>query len=106
MPLCLLYVTDAAFFIAVIAAPLIAASALALDWFARRILGQPGLGMGDAKLMGIVALALPLLPLLIVLTASGLMGVLLAFAFRLRSVRTFPFGPPILAALWVGLVTL
>lgn len=100
------YVTDGAVVVALSAAAIIFASALALDWFARRILGQPGLGMGDAKLMGIVALALPLLPLFIVLTASGFMGVLLAFAFRLRSVRTFPFGPPILAALWVGLVTL
>jgi leader peptidase (prepilin peptidase)/N-methyltransferase len=56
------FVTDRDFGSAVIAAAVVFALAVLLDQGGRRLFRQ-GLGMGDAKLMAVVALALPILPL-------------------------------------------
>lgn len=71
----------------------------------RTATGRTGLGMGDAKLLGIAALALPLGPALLFLTASGTLGLGWGLAWRWRFGATvFPFGPAILASYWAALV--
>ena len=71
----------------------------------RNITGRNGLGMGDAKLLAIAPLALPLGPALLFLTASGLLGMGWGLVWRARSrAKEFPFGPAILASYWVALV--
>jgi len=84
------------------------AAALLLDWVGRRLLRQ-GLGMGDAKLMAIAALALPPVPLLMALTAAGCLGALTGVIFpdRQTAGRTqVPLGPAILIGFWGALVAL
>jgi hypothetical protein len=62
--------------------------------------------MGDAKLLAIAPLALPLGPSLLFLAASGLLGVAWGLAWRWRSgAKEFPFGPAILTSYWMALVT-
>ena len=90
---------------AVAAGVAVFALALALDAFGRRFLGQ-GLGMGDAKLMGIMAVALPLEPLLLTLAAAGGLGVLIGWGLRRRSKQpaSAPFGPALVSAYWIALL--
>lgn len=75
---------------------------LALDRVARRFGVRQGLGMGDAKLMAVVALALPLPLALAALGTAALLGVAVGLARR-REDGGFPFGPLLLLGLWAGL---
>jgi leader peptidase (prepilin peptidase) / N-methyltransferase len=66
--------------------------------------GHSGLGLGDVKLMATGALALPLGPFLLFMTLAGLLGVVFgAFWQRATQGKNFPFGPAILASLWICL---
>jgi leader peptidase (prepilin peptidase)/N-methyltransferase len=68
------------------------------------VAARPGLGMGDTKLVAILAIGLPLGPFLLTLTAAGVLGIGFGLIWLWRSgVRQFPFGPVILAAYWTGL---
>ncbi|MGE0284277.1 MAG: prepilin peptidase, partial [Rhizobiaceae bacterium] len=102
------FLTDRDFVFAFAAAVAIFGFALLLDRIGRRLLHQ-GLGMGDAKLMSVVALALPLIPLLLVLGAAGTIGALTGVAWHRRltgSATQIPFAPAILSAFWAALVAL
>lgn len=82
------------------------AVALAIDWAGRKVAGQ-GLGMGDAKLMAVAALALPLIPLLMALAGGGLLGVATGLVVGGgRAAAKFPFGPALLLATWATVVAL
>lgn len=102
------YVTDGDFVVAAISAVVVFAAALALDRVGRRFLRQ-GLGVGDAKLMAVAALALPLPTLLLALGGAGALGVFAGLLLRRGhdpEPTQVPFGPAILACLWVGLAAL
>jgi prepilin signal peptidase PulO-like enzyme (type II secretory pathway) len=65
--------------------------------------------MGDAKLMAVVAVALPLIPLLVVVAAGAALTVLMGLVSRHRNGREgplLPLGPGILLGFWVALVAL
>lgn len=66
---------------------------------------QNGLGLGDAKLLAVGGLALPLEPFLLFLSMAGLLGVVFGFVWQ-RATRKhgFPFGPAILSSFWICLV--
>jgi prepilin signal peptidase PulO-like enzyme (type II secretory pathway) len=100
------YVTDADFVSAAVSAAAIFAFAVLLDHVGRRLIRQ-GLGMGDAKLMSVVALALPTGPLLLTLGCAGCLGVVTGLVWRggqTVGATQVPFGPAILAALWIAMV--
>jgi len=101
------YTVDRDFLTAAVAALIIFTLAIALDTAGRRFWRQ-GLGMGDAKLMAVAAIALPPLPLAVALAAAGSMGVVMGLLWRsdAQQPRTFPFGPPLLLGFWVTLVAL
>lgn len=101
------WMVDADFLTACLAAIAVFAAALMLDLAGRRFF-QQGLGMGDAKLMAVAALALPILPLLQALTCAGVLGVVSAFLWRAAKPPGihFPFGPAILVSLWGALILL
>ena len=70
----------------------------------RAATGHAGLGMGDAKLLAIAPVALPLGPALMFLAASGVLGLAWGLVWRRRFAATvFPFGPAILASYWASL---
>ena len=70
----------------------------------RALRGRSGLGLGDVKLIAVGALALPLGPFLLFMTLSGILGVVFgAFWQCVTRASSFPFGPAILASLWVCL---
>lgn len=86
------------------AAAAVFAVAVMLNAAFRSVTGRAGLGMGDAKLLAVATLALPLGPALLFLTASGVAGLGWGLAWRRwTAARAFPFGPVILASFWVGL---
>ena len=88
-----------------IAAAAVFAIAVMLNAGFRAATGRAGLGMGDAKLLAIAPLALPLGPALLCLTAGGILGLGWGLVWRQRSTgREFPFGPAILASYWASLV--
>jgi leader peptidase (prepilin peptidase)/N-methyltransferase len=100
------YVTGPDFGAAVVSAGAIFALAVLLDYLGRRLIRQ-GLGMGDAKLMSVVALALPTGPLLLALGCAGLLGVAMGLAWRggnALGATQVPLGPAILASLWIAMV--
>jgi leader peptidase (prepilin peptidase)/N-methyltransferase len=99
------YVDDGDYLTAVLSAVIVFALAVALDSAGRRLIRQ-GLGMGDAKLMAIGAMAFSPLPLTLVFCAAGVLGVFTGLVWRRDSndPRHFPFGPALLAAFWIGLV--
>ncbi len=102
------YVTDADFVSAAVAAAAVFAFAVILDHVGRRLIRQ-GLGMGDAKLMSVVALALPTGPLLLALGCAGCLGVVTGLLWRGGhpvGATQVPFGPAILLALWIAMVAL
>ncbi len=101
------YIEDGDFFVGLLAAFLVFVLAVALDHVGRRLMGQ-GLGMGDAKLMAIVAAALPPVSMLMTFCGAGFLGVIFGLAWRRGSpdLRPFPFAPALMAAFWVGLVAL
>jgi leader peptidase (prepilin peptidase)/N-methyltransferase len=99
-------VTDADFAAAVLSATAVFAFAVLLDYLGRRLIGQ-GLGMGDAKLMSVVALALPTAPLLLALGCAGCLGVVTGLLWRgshTAGATQIPFGPAILASFWIAMV--
>ena len=68
--------------------------------------GHGGLGLGDVKLMATGALALPLGPFLLFMTMAGLLGVMFGAIWqRATQSKSFPFGPAILASLWICLAS-
>lgn len=83
----------------VLAAGAVTALLLSLRWIGLRCRGQPGLGMGDVKLIAAVSLwlgrATPIM--LIVATTLGLTAALL---IRVKQ-RHLPFGPAIAPAAWI-----
>lgn len=88
-----------------IVAAVVFAIAVMLNAGFRNIAGRTGLGMGDAKLLAIAPLALPLGPALLFLLVSGLLGVGWGLAWRWRSgAKEFPFGPAILISYWAALM--
>jgi leader peptidase (prepilin peptidase)/N-methyltransferase len=101
------YTVDGDFLTAAIAAAAAFALAISLDTLGRRFLKQ-GLGMGDAKLMAAIAIALPPVPLTLALGAAGSLGVLMGLVWRrvASSHEAFPFGPALLLGFWAALVTL
>lgn len=70
----------------------------------RSVTGRIGLGLGDAKLLAIATLALPLGPALVFLTASGVLGLGWGLVWRRSGANAFPFGPAILASYWASLM--
>jgi prepilin signal peptidase PulO-like enzyme (type II secretory pathway) len=106
--LALRYIGDRDFTTALVVAVIVFALAVALDFVGRRLIHQ-GLGMGDAKLMAVAALVLPPMPLFAALGGAGLLGAGVAVLpwVRKKAHRGhFPFGPALLAAIWMALVTL
>lgn len=101
------YTIDGDVLRAVIAAVIVFVLAIALDTAGRRFLRQ-GLGMGDAKLMAVAAIALPPIPLTLALGAAGCLGIVMGLFWREGAQRPklFPFGPPLLLGFWVILVAL
>ena len=101
------YSTDGDLAVAIIGAFVVFAFAVVLDQLARRLAKQ-GLGMGDAKLMAVIAITLPPVPLLIVLSAAGVLGVMMSLFWSRNAADTqcFPLGPPLLAVFWTGLIML
>jgi leader peptidase (prepilin peptidase)/N-methyltransferase len=101
------YTVDGDFLTAATAAATVFALAIILDTLGRRFLKQ-GLGMGDAKLMAAIAVALPPVSLMIALGAAGVLGVLMGLVWqRTESGPVFvPFGPALLLGFWAVLVTL
>ena len=98
--------TGADFVLALVSAIGVFVFALLLDLAGRRYIRQ-GLGMGDAKLMTVAALALPPEALLLVLGCAGALGVLAGLVWRGRGAVgavQVPLGPPILLGLWVAMV--
>lgn len=95
------------FLVAFLSAGLIFGAAVALDAVGRRVLKQ-GLGMGDAKLMAVVALALSPIPLLAVVAGAAALTVIIGVVLHFRGRQTvlLPFGPPLLLGFWVALVIL
>ena len=66
--------------------------------------GRTGIGMGDAKLFAVAALALPLGPFLLFATLAGALGVVFGVLWRWRwESPQFPFAPSILTAYWLCL---
>lgn len=102
------YAVDADFLAATVSAAAVFVFAVLLDHLGRRLINQ-GLGMGDAKLMSVAALALPAGPLLLALGCAGCLGVATGLLWRsghtLRATQV-PFGPSILANLWIAMVAL
>jgi prepilin signal peptidase PulO-like enzyme (type II secretory pathway) len=67
--------------------------------------GDRGLGMGDAKLMAIIALGLPVGQLFLFLALAGVLGVAFGLAWwRRNATSQFPFGPALLASFWTALI--
>lgn len=101
------YVSDGDYLTAVISAVIVFALAVGLDQVGRRLIRQ-GLGMGDAKLMTIVALALAPVAVATVLCGAGVLGVITGLFWRRDSAdpRHFPFAPALLTSFWIGLVAL
>ena len=99
---------DRDFFAGAVTAVAVFAIGVLLNTGFRAMTGRNGLGMGDAKLLAVASLALPLGPALLCLTASGVFGVGWAVVRRLAwwrrpAVEQFPFGPAILASFWASL---
>jgi len=87
-------------------AALVLAFGILVDAAYKALRGQSGLGLGDAKLLAVGALALPIGPFLVFMTLTGMLGVVFgAFWQRVMRARSFPFGPAILASFWVCLAS-
>jgi len=101
------YTVDGDFLTAAVAAAVVFALAIGLDTLGRRFLAQ-GLGMGDAKLMAAIAIALPPVPLALALGIAGSLGVLMGLLWRRAGFgpELFPFGPALMLGFWAALVTL
>ncbi len=98
---------DGDFLTAAVSAAAVGGIGAVLAWLTRKI-SSDRLGTGDVKLMGVIALAFPPFELSVVLIAAGLGGLAVGFVYRAvrrSSPAVFPFGPPLLAAFWVGLLT-
>lgn len=93
--------TDANLIAAAISAALVFVAALTIDRVARRF-GQPGLGLGDAKLIAIMGFALSPIVLLGALAAAGLLTTLAGLLLRRELKTSLPFAPALLLAFWVG----
>lgn len=79
--------------------------ALALRWLFGRLLRREALGLGDVKLMAAAGLWLGPFGLAPFLLLAGLLGVLLALAWRAATgQRAFPFGPCLAAGLYACLL--
>lgn len=109
VPIALLwrFLGDGDFLTAVATGVLAFGFALVLDAIGRKIFRE-GLGGGDAKLLAIAGLALPLVPFLAFLLLAGAIGVITGAAWRVRHISSisFPFGPAILASFWTVLIAL
>lgn len=85
---------------------------LVLDAGTRRFAGKPGLGMGDAKLLALAGLALPIGPFLLFVMFAGVFGTLFGLIWGLLPGHQspgmhpgqFPFAPGILAMYWISLI--
>lgn len=98
---------DGAIAIGLAAAAATVVAGFLLDAGFRRTTGKPGLGMGDAKLMAVAGLALPLGPFLLFLTLAGVFGVIFGGLWRWQNKSSqFPFAPAILVAYWLVLAVL
>jgi prepilin signal peptidase PulO-like enzyme (type II secretory pathway) len=77
----------------------------ATNLVAGRLTKRPGFGMGDTKLLSILGVTLSLGPLLVSLAIATVGGLVMGVIWlrRTRSV-VFPFGPAILASLWIGML--
>lgn len=77
---------------------------VALNAAYQALKGKSGLGMGDTKLFAVAGMALAMGPFLLCVTLAGVSGVVFGAIWRARTdSMQFPFGPAILAALWVCL---
>ena len=81
----------------------------AVSALARRLLGQPALGLGDAKLAALLGAWLGLsglgLAVALAVLSGGLFGLLGLLSGRLKRGQAFPFGPFLAGgglALWIG----
>lgn len=74
----------------------------ALGWGMGRLLKKDSLGFGDVKFYAASGFWLGFSPLPYFLMASGVLGVACALLWRyLHNKSVFPFGPAIIAALWL-----
>jgi len=77
-----------------------------IAWSYRRLRGQEGLGMGDAKLAAAAGAWLGLGPLpsvLLLASVAGILWIAIATIFRGRAElsKRIPFGLPLTAAVWI-----
>jgi len=97
--------TDGDFVTGFIMAAVIFAGVVLLDRGYRAITGRSGLGMGDAKLMAAMGLALAPFAYTAFLLLAGVLGVMLGLGWRLSGRSgAFPFGPALLASFWAVLL--
>lgn len=101
------FIGDRDFVQALATAAIVFGAAIALDVLGRRWFRE-GLGMGDAKLMAVTAVALPPIPFLTMVAGAGALAVAAGLTFWLstRHRGQIPFGPPVLIAFWVALLVL
>ena len=95
---------DGALLAGLAVAAIVIVAGILIDAGYKALKGRGGLGLGEAKLIAVGGVALGLGPFLLFLSVTGLFGVVLsAFWQRVPGSRAFPFGPAILASLWICL---
>ena len=101
----LTWITDRSLFEAGILCVAVVVAGLLLRIIGYWLAGQPGLGWGDIKLGGALALAIPLDSAPVFLGTSGLLAIILALEFGWRRrLQMVPFGPALCAGAFMALL--